>query len=142
MIKLKYGSGWRGLLVGMMVLGLMACTAATERMTQLDDTLNMYEKSMRWGQFARAASLHNPVLDAQQMENISALKDVRVSSYAVMSSRLVEKGTGFLQSVEIKYFFDADPVLRTLVAQQVWAYHSERKMWFISSAFPEFVVNQ
>lgn len=128
----------RGVVLGLLALMSTGCATTVDRLNQLDDTLTGYERAIRWGHLNLAASLHQPMLDEAQAKQLASLNDLRVSTYQVLNSQLDDKGKVLLQRVEIKYFFDADPLVRSQVVNQKWDYDEARKRWAISTPFPEF----
>lgn len=128
----------RGLVGVVLGLLLTACATTAERLNLLDDTVTGYERALRWGHLHLAATLHQPMLDEAQAKKLASLGDLRVSTYQVLSNQLDDKGVVLQQRVEIKYFFDADPMVRSVVVGQKWEYDETKKRWAITTPFPEF----
>lgn len=116
-------------------ISLLSC-ASTDEMDKLDSSLRSYERAVRWGDFTRAKSFHknNPALDDLERRR---LKLYRVTDYRVISQEVPNLNNAYLL-VEIKYYKNDRPVIKTTSVQQEWKRDEGSTIWYLNSSFPKF----
>ena len=122
-----------GLLVTLL---LTACASVPEELETLDTTLKNYEKAMLWSEYDYILTSHK----GQNMSPVEheKLKSIKVTSYNVLRSKLMPGGTTFVQLVELKYYNRSYGVIRSVRADQEWAYEQARGAWVLLTPFPNF----
>lgn len=116
-------------------LSLLAACAADQKASRLEDTLRLYDKSIRWGQFSQTELLKERREDAF---DYTPLRDIKVISIHPIRELLSETKDRFERSIEIEYIHDTESRVRTLVDNQVWRYDPERELWLLQGGIPDF----
>jgi hypothetical protein len=121
------------------IIMLAGCTSlGTEyRMSQLDDLTWAYTRAMEWSDFATAHSATKIAAGAATLD-ASAYKDIKVTSYELISTRVRDKGKSILRSVRISYVRLSDMAERNLKLEEEWTYSDADKRWYLHSGFPVF----
>jgi hypothetical protein len=111
-----------------------------ERRVELfEETTFNYENAIRWGYYELAYDFsREDGINEQETPDFEKLKDVKVSSYEVVKSRILVNDTVAHQTVEIKYYNINTLVEKSLVHQLKWEFDSEKKKWYLRSGFPDF----
>ena len=114
---------------------LFACTT-TDEIELLDLQTMSYERSIRWGEFARAKSFHK---DAPLLTDLERrrLKNYRVTDYSVLNTRTPDQNNSYL-IVEIKYYKNDRPVIKSITVKQHWKREKESEVWYLNSPYPNF----
>ena len=118
-----------------MSMVLFACSTTNE-MELLDLQTMSYERSVRWGEFARAKSFHK---DAPLLTDLERrrLKNYRVTDYSILNTRTPDPNNSYL-IVEIKYYKNDRPVIKSMVVKQHWKREKESEVWYLNSPYPKF----
>jgi len=114
---------------------LFSC-ATQDEMQMLDSSLRSYERAVRWGDFTRAKSFHKNSPSLEDLER-RRLKFYRVTGYNVLNQETADLYNAYVQ-VEIKYYRNERPVIKTIVTNQHWKRDEGSKIWYLNSAFPKF----
>ena len=114
---------------------LFACTT-TDEMALLDLQTMSYERAVRWGEFTRAKSFHK---DAPLLSDLERrrLKYYRVTDYSVLNTSTPDSNNSYL-IVEIKYYKNDRPVIKSIVVKQHWKREKESEVWYLNSPYPKF----
>ena len=114
---------------------LFSCTTTNE-IELLELQTMSYERSIRWGEFARAKSFHKdePLLTDLERRR---LKNYRVTDYTILQTRTPDPNNSYL-IVEIKYYKNDRPVIKSFTVKQHWERKADGEVWYISSPFPKF----
>ncbi|MFO7708612.1 MAG: hypothetical protein R6V84_10605 [Desulfobacterales bacterium] len=124
-----------GLLAALFVWAGCASSFDYRRQEQFAERAHQYGKLIRWSEFELARSyLSN---DAQG-RRAPLPKEVRVVDYEVKQLIVAEDARKAGQTVEITYFKERDPRVRTLTDTQQWEFDPERSDWFLKNGFPDF----
>ena len=115
---------------------LASCAVSPDPMETLDSSVRSYERAIRWGAFQRAKSFHkhSPVLSDFERRR---MKLYRVTGYNVLQHSTPDKFNSHLL-VEIKYYKNDMPVVKTIVSKQHWKREKESKVWYLDSPYPKF----
>lgn len=115
---------------------LTSCSITPDEMEMLDKSLSSYERAIRWGDFTVAKSFHkgDPVLHPIERRR---LKLYRVTDYTVLSNVTPDLNNAHLL-VEIKYYKNDRPVIKTLTIKQDWKRDEKTGIWYVDSKFPDF----
>jgi hypothetical protein len=115
---------------------LVSCAMSPDPMEMLDSSTRSYERAIRWGGFQQAKSFHknSPVLSDIERRR---MKFYRVTGYNVLQHNTPDKFNSHLL-VEIKYYKNDMPVVKTIVTKQHWKRDKESEVWYLESDFPKF----
>ena len=124
----------------MAILVVSGCGTMQERNQEikLEKALRSYERAIRWGDYSAADSFRAPSLREQEPTDSTRYKDFRVSSYKVLRGVPNADATELTQSVQIQYYHDHSPRIRTVVDEQNWRYDSDTKTWYLHGPLPDF----
>lgn len=123
-------------LVFTIFISLFSCSLTPDPMVLLDRTVNSYERAIRWGGFARAKSFHKNAPALSDLER-RRLKFYRVTGYATLQNDTPDQHNSYLV-VEIKYYKNDRPVIKTITVKQHWKREKESQLWYLDSSFPKF----
>lgn len=113
---------------------IFSCSVTPDEMVSLDRTIMSYERAMRWGDFARAKSFHksDPVLSDLERRR---LKLYRVTAYNTLQNEVQNNHNAYLL-VEIKYYKNDRPVIKSASVRQHWKRDEGSELWYLNSSFP------
>jgi hypothetical protein len=124
-----------GLLAAFLMWTGCASSFDFRRQELFTERVRQYGKLIRWSEFEMAQSYL--AADAPGRKPLRP-KDVRVTEYEVKQLILAEDARKAGQTVEITYFRERDPRVRTITDFQQWEFDFERNDWFLKSGFPDF----
>lgn len=115
---------------------LFSCALSPDVMVVLDNSTKSYERAIRWGDFGRAKSFHKaaPTLSDLQRRR---LKLYRVTDYKMLQNDTLNGNNAYLL-VEIKYYKNDRPVIKSIIVKQHWKRAEKSEVWYIDSPFPDF----
>lgn len=128
------------LLLAAFVLTLGGC-ATQSKNTLLEQTLNAYASTIRWGDIASAMEYIDPeVLKANPPSELqlARYKHVRVSGYETKGPQPVSE-TEVRQRVVIGLINIHTQTQRDVVDNQVWKYDPVAEHWWLESGLPRIV---
>lgn len=117
-------------------ISLASCSVTPDEMTLLDRSEKSYERAIRWGEFTRAKSFHKSAPMLSDLER-RRLKLYRVTDYAILQNDTADMHNAYLV-VEVKYYKNDRPVIKSLTFKQHWKRDEGGKVWYLDSAFPKF----
>lgn len=114
---------------------LFSC-ASTSEFDALDKSARSYERAIRWGEFARAKAFHkgDPVLHDIERRR---LKFYRVTGYNTLSNQTPDSNNSYVL-VEVKYYKNDRPVIKTISVKQHWKREEKTGIWYLDTPFPTF----
>lgn len=120
-----------------LLLLCMGCASGFDfrRQELFAERVRQYGKLLRWSEFEAARSY---LAGDPQGRPVLLPKDVRVTEYEVKQLILTDDARKAGQAVEITYFRERDPRVRTLTDLQQWEFDEKRNNWFLKSGFPDF----
>lgn len=123
-------------IIAWLLTALTACSTTPDEMEMLDKSQRSYERAIRWGEFNVAKSFHknDPVLHSIERRR---LKLYRVTDYNILRSDTPDLNNAHLL-VEIKYYRNDRPVIKTLTVKQDWKRDEKTGIWYVDSKFPDF----
>lgn len=116
---------------------LGGCSTTPKELETLDETLQSYERAIRWGNYPLAVAFQEKPKNLPDWER-HALKNIRVTSYRVISQEVDPEMTEAKILVDIRYYFDNSAIERVLTDRQVWIYKENQEKWLLTTAFPKF----
>lgn len=123
------------LLVFTLSTSLLSCAVSPDEMMLLDRSVSSYERAIRWGDFSRAKSFHKSAPSLSDLER-RRLKLYRVSGYSTLRNDTPDRNNSYL-FVEIKYYKNDRPVIKTISVKQHWKRDKGSKTWYLNSPFPK-----
>lgn len=115
---------------------LYSCAVSPDEMVLLDRSIMSYERAIRWGDFARAKSFHKNDPTLSDLER-RRLKLYRVTGYSTLQNDVQDRHNAYLY-VEVKYYKNDRPVIKTITSKQHWKRDNDSKTWYLDSPFPKF----
>ena len=118
------------------VLVMFGCASTPEELENLDIATRSYERFIRWGEFDRAKQFHikDPVLEDLERRR---LKFYRITGYNIIHHQNPDLKSAYIV-VEIKYYKNERPVIKSITVKQKWEYDEKKKIWSITTPFPNF----
>ncbi len=123
-------------LVLMMFSSLFSCAVTPDEIELLDKSTRSYERAIRWGEFSRAKSFHKSSPGMSDIER-RRLKFYRVTNYSILQNDTPNTFNSYLL-VEIKYYKNDRPVIKSLTVKQHWKRDKDSELWYLNSPFPKF----
>ena len=121
-------------MIFLLVVSLYGCSTDKKKM-QMDDTLRLYEKSIRWGQFAAAQTVQK---DLSHFVDPERLKEIKVISYDVIRQEVHGDFDRVDQTVEIGFYHEQQGTVNKIIDQQSWVYDAEQGIWQLEGQLPDF----
>jgi len=115
---------------------LFSCSLSPDAMVVLDNSINSYERAIRWGEFSRAKSFHKSAPMLSDLER-RRLKFYRVTDYQTLQNDTPNEHNAFMY-VEIKYYKNDRPVIKSMTVKQHWKRLEKSEVWYLDSPFPDF----
>ncbi len=128
-------AGLLSVLCGALVLS--ACSTTPTELETLDETLQSYERAIRWGDFPTAFVFQKEPKAIPDWER-HALRGIRVTSYRTINKEVNPEMTEAKIMVDIRYYFDNSARERVLTDRQVWSYNKSSERWLLDTSFPKF----
>lgn len=114
---------------------LLSCST-TDEMEALDASVRAYERAIRWGDFTLAKSFHKNDSELSDLER-RRLKFYRLTSFSILSNDTPDKQNSY-SVVEIKYYKNDRPIIKTISVKQHWKRDKGSSLWYLESDFPDF----
>ena len=115
---------------------LYSCSFTPEEIEMLDKSVRSYERAIRWGDFVRAKSFHKSDPTLHDIER-RRLKLYRVSGYSIIHNDTPDLENAYML-IEIKYYKNDRPVIKTMTIQQNWKRDKKINLWYVDTPFPKF----
>lgn len=128
-------SFFAGIFIALLLTG---CASLSEQKKELalEDATMIYERSIRWGDFATATRFHRREGAATQPAVMP--RNVRVTSYQQINSRVLADGNEVRITVRISYYNSDTFKVVTLTDEQAWKYDPDETAWYITTPLPAF----
>ncbi len=114
-----------------------AGVASMQRMDLFENEERSYRLALRDSDFKTASHFLDPTAKAQAID-FDQFKMIKVARYKTHQVELSDDKMEIRQEVEIQYYFQTRPVLKTMQDHQVWVYHPDKQGWLLSSGLPKF----
>jgi hypothetical protein len=122
---------------GWLLAGCIANPLARVNEEKLQDTLRLYEGTVRWGSPERLYGFLRPE-DRQHAEIPAGLDNVRVMNYEAAFAPVPIGENRFQNTGVIQYVLQDQQVVKTLTDQQIWEFDAESKNWYRVNPIPPF----
>lgn len=128
-------SFFAGIFIALLLTG---CASLNEKKKErtLEQATMIYERSIRWGDFATAARFQRMEGTATQPAALPG--NVSVTSYQQVNSRTLADGDEVKITVRIDYYNSDTLKVITLTDEQAWKYYPDESAWYITTPLPAF----
>ena len=128
-------SFFAGLFIALLLTG---CASLNEKKKErtLEQATMIYERSIRWGDFATAARFQR--MDDPATQPAALPRNVSVTSYQQVNSRTLADGNEVKITVRIDYYNSDTLKVVTLTDEQAWIYDPDEAAWYITTPLPAF----
>jgi hypothetical protein len=129
----------RLVLLGLISCMLTACGTPGTQADLLDNTLQTYAATIRWGNFEDALGFVDPeTLKAHPVSKLDLDRylQIRVAQYAEQPVRHLGKNE-ISQTVEITVTNNNTLSVRSFLDRQVWRYDEKAKHWWLITGLPD-----
>jgi hypothetical protein len=106
-------------------------------MTKFGKISERYKELVLLSEF-EAASMSVDNGDFTENLNLDALKNVKVTEYALKSYDISNDRLEIKQSVEMEYYRLNVYKVRTILDKQIWKYNEEKETWILQTGLPRF----
>lgn len=124
----------------LLLLGLWMAGCATfnenKRQQKFDETILLYEKSIRWGDFA-SANLFRSEGDTTPAP-ATRFDGIKVTAYRQVNNRSLADGNEIVLTVQIDYYHNDNLKVMSITDVQNWKYNAEESSWHLHSPLPAF----
>jgi hypothetical protein len=121
-------------LAATLLAALLSACASGMRGSRLETAVNLFERAMRWSDFAGAASLFDPKAPAP---NLTIYQNIKIISYETRSLALSNDNTEARIVAEIRYVRLERMRERQFLSNQHWRYDENTSRWWLVSGLPE-----
>jgi hypothetical protein len=124
-----------------LMLLLMGCAGLAkeeENWRKFDQTSKAYLLALRWGEYEAAYGFRRPPNINDEKPDFQDLSDVRVTSYKVKQTIILENKIIVIQLVDFQYYRMRNVTVRTITDRQKWEYDEEKEKWHLISDLPHF----
>lgn len=128
-----------GLALAALSAFVVACTPNPAEKAR-GEAFQQYETIIRWSQWDAAADYLAPEYLADNpltRLDMDRLRLFRVTAYTIRSTGIFDEGLTARQQVEIRMFNTHQGIERTVIDNQEWRWHEERKRWLLHSGLPD-----
>ena len=124
--------------VCLLVTLLTGCATLDEKKKErrFEDTIMLYERAIRWADFATAAAFQR--LEQTTMQQAIPSDSIRVTSYRQLNSQMLADGHEIRLTVQIDYYNNDTFKVVTLTDNQVWKFDPGETAWYITTPLPAF----
>ena len=121
------------ILTGLFLAGC-ATLEESKRQQHFDETILLYEKSIRWGDFASASMFQGN--GETTPEPATRFDGIRVTSYRQTSNRSLDDGNEVVLTVQIDYYHNDTLKVMSITDVQNWKYDAGDASWRLHSPLP------
>ncbi len=109
-----------------------------KRHQALEDTVRVYIKAVRWGEYEMAAGLIRARDGSLPEIDLASLADVRVVKSDHTLAATSPKDTEAEMFATFQYYRDESTVVRATRQQGTWWYESDTDRWYLDGSLPQF----
>ena len=125
-----------GLILILVLLGC-ASVSSMQRLEVFEEQERSYRLALRDSDFKTAIKFVDMSTQTKPVD-IDEYRKFKVALYKSISTQFSENKKEILQEVEIQYYHQIQPRLKTIQDNQVWVYHLDKKAWLLKSGLPKF----
>ena len=126
-------------LVFIITVVLIGCATISEqsRMTRFEKISERYKELVLLSEF-EAAYMFGDTENMTEDINLDALKNIKVTDYALKSYDISNDRLEINQSIEMEYHWLDIYKVRTILDKQIWKYDEEKETWVLQTGLPRF----
>ena len=128
------------LIVSVLLLLVLGCATISDHrlMNKFNDTSRDYRHAVIWSDYETARVFVKDRGVKRNLSDFQTFKRIKVTGYTVKQSVPSADKLQVRQAVEIIYFWQDKPVLKSINDNQIWEYDSTEKRWYLISGIPDF----
>ncbi len=126
-------------MVGVLIALLAACATGDKRSQSLENTLELYGRTLRWGDIRSAVQFMDPEQrpDGRQLQfELQRFEQVDVAGYHPLSRTPGLDPDSVQQIVEIQIVNRHTAHQRTIRDAQTWRWDETNKRWWLTTGLP------
>ena len=119
---------------------LAGCQATRENMraSDLQTTVLLYLKSLRWGNYGTAATLVRRPDGSLPPRDVSRLEGLRVTHFDFELLGGEPGSTEATMIATLDYYWEDQGNIRRVAQQGTWWWDAEMRRWFLADGLPDF----
>ena len=131
------------ILLALLLAGLVqlpGCATDTPRARELQTTLDLYRKTVRWESPRTAAQFIDPQVRPNERQldfKINRMAQFNVTSYNLLGPGAYLAEGEYGQTVEIRLENRHTARERVVVDQQIWRWDGDKQRWWLVSGLPD-----
>lgn len=123
------------MMMGLLPALIAGCSGAARKMS-IEDTLRIYERSIRWSAFEEAQGFQKKIKKPLGQDD---LREIKVVSYTVKNQTIKDDFKRLNQTVEIQFYHEQQGTIKTITDKQTWIYDTETEIWQLDDDLPDFL---
>ena len=108
------------------------------RLLDLNQTVRLYENSIRWGDFNVAAGLLRRRDGGVTAATVNVPQEVRVTAFASKIIAVNDEVTEATVATRFDYYFLDSGKVRTVSESDLWWFDSDTQQWYMDGGLPSF----
>lgn len=108
------------------------------RLLDLNQTVRLYENSIRWGDFNVAAGLLRRRDGGVTAATVNVPQEVRVTAFASKIIAVNDEVTEATVATRFDYYFPDSGKVRTVSESDLWWFDSDTQQWYMDGGLPSF----
>lgn len=127
-------------LIALVVLALAGCGETRSDLKLLDETLDQWASTVRWGEPAQLVGFIDPdVIERQPVRqfDLERLRQLRVAGYRTQPPVMLAPDRA-RQTAEVELVNVNNQTSRTTVETTEWRYDPVAKRWWLTSGLPRY----
>jgi len=119
---------------------VVSCAIQKSIRADFENNFKIYNEQMRWHQFEDIILFPSDSIVGEFKKRAMAAKNVAVVDYRILSVKYEEEKKEAEAKIEIDYYSNSSPRVRTVVDNQKWSYQIKKGkgVWKLMSLLPEF----
>ena len=124
-------------LIALSLVMLLGACVRPDPSESLDDHLQLFSKSVRWGHFDSAVAMTRAEDGPMAAAELEHYRRFRVTGYEELQRRVSAEGDSAEVVVEVSYTDVDSGSVRRVMQRQKWLYQEERERWYLSNGMPD-----
>lgn len=117
---------------------LTGCSSISNEVRNLESTMLLYERSLRWQEYNLALAVHKDAKKNFSERELDRLKQFRITGYDVIYSNINGEQRKAEQVVELKYYRADYAIVKKKTLKLNWEYNETNERWYLTNPFPTF----
>lgn len=119
----------------MLSLGGCSVVQDKQREIHLENTLKIYQKALRWGDFETVLALYHPQPAPLDTALLARLKNIKITRYTE-TQHYSPSTTEYYQKIELHYYQPPGITEKHHSYHQLWRYDETTQRWYIDGDPP------